>query len=1543
DVNECISTPCKRGSTCINSPGSYNCSCAAGWTGTNCTEDIDECSAENPCKNGKCINTPSSYKCICDKGWTGAKKGILIDIDECLSHPCMNGATCQNGVNAYRCKCVNGYTGLLCHIDINECASNPCKHQGVCVDFFGNYNCFCQPSWKGRNCDEDVDECSTGKHKCHKNANCTNTDGNYRCTCKEGYQGNGFDCKVSEKRLFDYGTDAGDEKASVSYKDYVSPLIDIPIGFPFDTRFYNKLYVSNLIFFFFFWCQCGWQKNLIKWLKSYIIAIMICAFRVQQYYKRFVYDFQTNPGLVPSFKNATETTINLNFRSSLDQIFKVQWAIKITWDKVPPYTGYKRSTYYDYTNTFQAVLATDGIYSFSLFYFQDGGMNWRYEALPTYCQPIMGYFRKMAPYFFAFPGGRSTKKSFSNNETSLFSTGQKGRWAYRLEQNNKNTLNPRQKCLNWYYKEPYPFWASYTPPCPCSFWQAIFDFSYTSGYRLYYYGFEIKNPSGKWCAMLLWMDWLFTLWRNSNIKVQLHCIYFLKIKSNFPIFFIFGDISASLYGSVFLEQEVDPYNACCKDSNFCYLYREKRPFDFCRGYRPPRFEWFRTKSIIMKNYTERRGGGNRKKDPSNYYQSFQGRTGRAGVNGTSQATNFISLVAHVNNGTKVQWNLYNENSTIVLVNETVFSITENSTYISKVTLEKTDKNEAKASFEGGISVTVSARKGALNFVATFDEKYKNKTEGLLGVFNDDPMDDFLSANGKRLEFHGDKKPNESQIFFEFGMSWKTTPNNSLFFYNSSTGESWYTYNNNSFVPKFYDELLATVNKTIIQKANETCRGNDECIFDILSTGDFSVGASTLDTLTTFQRHIATIDNFPPNITGPSTLQTRLNESVTALYVAKDPDDDKVVFSLVSDTSDITLTGRQNGTLTWYPKSSSPVYTIVRANDSKATSEIGITLVLCNCTVNATCNFNVSSTKMEMNGTKFEGKKMIFTWGQDYCEYDFDACQDNPCFLNNTCEDRKAPEEGFSCGACPDGLSGNGRECFDIDECVQGISSCEQICSNTLNGYNCSCRDGYQINQYRFSCQLLNFFPQGNRIFPIYPTIPRRKYITYKCEMKQFKVAHRRIKAICPSIKLSKSLKLSLQICSGIFSKWIRTLKAGYPLNQQFIIFSDINECLNDHTCVENAMCINNLGSYSCNCTKGYQGDGYLKCVDINECADNITTYCPNTSICFNTNGSYSCNCIAGYGGPHCADIDECKTDSSNCPENSTCQNNVGSYSCTCYSGFEGENCTDINECSRAIDNCHAASYCNNTMGSFHCECKPEYSGNGTYCEDKNECNSSSPCHTNATCTNTVGGYNCTCKSGFIEYKVVFEKYSNVPLLKESGCYATENKVYQLTKVLSGLWVFLSQNKISKLQTEEISLCSVGNGTVCVEQCNATCNENATCVIVASVSSCVCKTGFTAISQYQITSNHIKRHTFVTHATVSYIISLFSHFQFFSLFYVLCIKGFSDPGNGTTCSDINQCTSYPCSPSATCTNTEGNFTCTCKDGFTGNFIRNIYSV
>ncbi|PIO34262.1 hypothetical protein AB205_0200690 [Aquarana catesbeiana] len=73
EIDNCASAPCKNGAVCINKVNAYSCLCQKGWTGSNCTTDVDECSQGlNNCdQHAMCTNTPGSYNCTCNSGYRG--------------------------------------------------------------------------------------------------------------------------------------------------------------------------------------------------------------------------------------------------------------------------------------------------------------------------------------------------------------------------------------------------------------------------------------------------------------------------------------------------------------------------------------------------------------------------------------------------------------------------------------------------------------------------------------------------------------------------------------------------------------------------------------------------------------------------------------------------------------------------------------------------------------------------------------------------------------------------------------------------------------------------------------------------------------------------------------------------------------------------------------------------------------------------------------------------------------------------------------------------------------------------------------------------------------------------------------------------------------------------------------------------------------------------------------------------------------------------------------------------------------------------------
>ncbi|KAE9553691.1 hypothetical protein FO519_003084 [Halicephalobus sp. NKZ332] len=86
----------------------------------------------------------------------------------------------------------------------------------------------------------------------------------------------------------------------------------------------------------------------------------------------------------------------------------------------------------------------------------------------------------------------------------------------------------------------------------------------------------------------------------------------------------------------------------------------------------------------------------------------------------------------------------------------------------------------------------------------------------------------------------------------------------------------------------------------------------------------------------------------------------------------------------------------------------------------------------------------------------------------------------------------------------------------------------------------------------------------------------------------------------------------------------------------------LSQCVDGHlssqpvSCSSHAQCINLFGVPTCECDPGYSGNGYI-CNDINEC-QNSTACGANLGhgVCINDPGSYHCNCTAPYGGPDCS-------------------------------------------------------------------------------------------------------------------------------------------------------------------------------------------------------------------------------------------------------------------------------------------------------------------
>ncbi|XP_019636809.1 PREDICTED: mucin-like protein, partial [Branchiostoma belcheri] len=207
DVDACLLnfSPCFPGVTCEDlpapagaGPGGFTCgNCPTGYTGDgfDC-QDLDECATSDGavCAHS-CENYPGTFICSCDDGFELAEDKVSCqDIHECAMQLNNCSQQCENTEGSFNCLCQDGFTlasdGQDCEPD-NPCSAenDPGCDSGWCItNDLGTAECVCRAGYvlssDNRTC-EDYDECSAGGHHCSQL--CNNTAGGYSCYCGEGY------------------------------------------------------------------------------------------------------------------------------------------------------------------------------------------------------------------------------------------------------------------------------------------------------------------------------------------------------------------------------------------------------------------------------------------------------------------------------------------------------------------------------------------------------------------------------------------------------------------------------------------------------------------------------------------------------------------------------------------------------------------------------------------------------------------------------------------------------------------------------------------------------------------------------------------------------------------------------------------------------------------------------------------------------------------------------------------------------------------------------------------------------------------------------------------------------------------------------------------------------------------------------------------------------------------------------------------------------------------------------------------------------------
>lgn len=293
--------------------------------------------------------------------------------------------------------------------------------------------------------------------------------------------------------------------------------------------------------------------------------------------------------------------------------------------------------------------------------------------------------------------------------------------------------------------------------------------------------------------------------------------------------------------------------------------------------------------------------------------------------------------------------------------------------------------------------------------------------------------------------------------------------------------------------------------------------------------------------------------------------------------------------------------------------------------------------------------------------------------------------------------------------------------------------------------------------------------------------------------------------------------------------------------------------------------------------------------------------------------------ITGKVGVSQSGLDPCIDGAASCHQYAECIPYGNNFQCQCQTGFigDGTDCQDVNECTDSP--CDVNADCYNLPGSFECTCRFGFTGNGLQCQREVRLCGDDVCHPNARCVfnSDIGRPMCECNSGY------YGDGKNCTTLAFE-CNEAPEVCHQDAQC-----IYDFQEQRYKCECGEGFS---GDGLVCQaykDQCDR-CHANATCVfnINTFTHTCQCNPGFTGDGRY-CSLIEVPSVCRLCSENAECLLDVSSQ-----EFTCQCRSNYR--GDGFNCTQVDCRTEQICDPNADCMYDpfELRDLCLCRNGFTG---------